>query len=87
VAAIAKRDLKVGERIKKGIGSFDVRGIAIKIDDDREHIPIGLVADVTIKRDVPEGKRLTFDDVELPDTLAARIWKEMLSKRVSEEAS
>jgi predicted homoserine dehydrogenase-like protein len=30
---IAKRDLKAGERIKKGIGSFDVRGIAVKIKE------------------------------------------------------
>ena len=80
VAAIAKRDLKAGDKIKKGIGSFDVRGIAVTIKEDMDHIPIGLVSGVTLRRDVAAGERLSFDDVELPDTLAARIWKELIEK-------
>ena len=80
VAAIAKRDLKAGEKIDKGIGSFDVRGIAVAIEDDMDHIPIGLVSDATLRRDVQAGERLSFDDVDIPNTLALRIWKEMLSK-------
>lgn len=77
---IAKRNLKVGEYIKKGIGSFDVRGIAVKIKEHKNHVPIGLMKDVKIIRDVPAGKELTFDDVELPDSLALKAWKSIEKK-------
>ena len=80
VATIAKRDLKAGEKIEKGIGSFDVRGIAVTIEDNTDHLPIGLVSNATLRRDVAAGERLTFDDIELPDTLALRIWKEIVAK-------
>ena len=55
VATIAKRDLKPGEIIKKGIGSFDVRGIAVKIKEHKGHVPIGLMQDAIIKRPVASG--------------------------------
>ena len=80
VATIAKRDLKAGDKIDKGIGSFDVRGIAIRIEDDINHIPIGLMSDVTLRKDVAVGERLSFDDVDIPDSLALRIWREMIEK-------
>ena len=74
---IAKRDLNPGDFIKKGIGSFDVRGIAIKIKENKNHIPIGLMGNVTIKKPVKKGEMLTFDDVEVPNTLAIKAWKEI----------
>jgi len=77
VAAIAKKDLSEGLVIKKGIGSFDVRGIAIKIKDHPSHIPIGLFSNVKLKRDIKAGEQITFDDIEVPNSLALRIWKEM----------
>jgi predicted homoserine dehydrogenase-like protein len=80
VTTIAKRDLKPGETIKKGIGSFDVRGIAVKIKEHKGHVPIGLMKDVLIKRPVAAGAELTFDDVELPDSLAVKAWKSIEKK-------
>jgi predicted homoserine dehydrogenase-like protein len=77
VAAVAKRDLAVGERIEKGIGSFEVRGIAVETEKVPNHVPIGLLADARIVRPVKEGQMLTFADVVLPDTLALRAWKEI----------
>ena len=74
-ATIAKRDLSVGEKIGKGIGSFDVRGIAVKIKEHKNHVPIGLMKNVVLTRDVPEGNVVTFDDVEVPDSLALRAWR------------
>ncbi len=74
-ATIAKRDLKAGESIKKGIGSFDVRGIAVKIKEHKNHVPIGLMKDVVLKRDIAEGSIVTFDDVEVPASLALTAWK------------
>ena len=84
VAAIAKRDLNPGDKIKKGIGSFDVRGIAVKIKDHKGHVPIGLMKDAIIKRLVVAGTELTFDDVELPDSLALRAWQS-IEKKVLED--
>jgi len=80
VTTIAKRDLKPGEKIKKGIGSFDVRGIAVRIKEHKGHVPIGLMKDVVIKRAVAAGSELTFEDVELPESLAVKAWKNIEKK-------
>ena len=80
VSTIAKRDLNPGETIKKGIGSFDVRGIAVRIKDHKGHVPIGLMKNAVIKRPVARGAELTFDDVELPESLAVNVWKSIENK-------
>lgn len=77
---IAKRDLKPGDTIEKGIGSFDVRGIVVKIKDNAGHVPIGLMSDVTLKREVKAGQQLTFDDIEIPESLAVTAWKTIEAK-------
>lgn len=82
IATIAKRDLKPGEKIKRGIGSFEVRGIAVEMKDNIGHIPIGLVSDAVIRRPVAEGTRLTFDDIEVPDSLALKAWKNIEEKMI-----
>lgn len=76
-AAVAKHDLQPGQEIKRGIGSFDVRGIAVEISRHSEHVPIGLLSDAVITRPVKEGQILTFDDVKLPPSLALRAWLEV----------
>ncbi|MCE7792513.1 NAD(P)-dependent oxidoreductase [Salipaludibacillus sp. CUR1] len=77
VAAIAKRKLFPGDKIIKGIGSFEVRGEAVKMKAEPEHIPIGLIADATVTRVVEEGQILTFSDAELPESLALKAWREV----------
>lgn len=77
VCAVTKHELKAGTHIHKAIGSFDVRGEAIFIEKHPNHVPIGLLADATLTRDLKEGEIVTFDDVELPQSLALDIWKEM----------
>lgn len=77
VAAVAKRDLPAGERISKGIGSFQVRGIAVETAEVPRHVPIGLLADARLVRPVKEGQLIAFDDVELPETLALHAWREI----------
>ncbi|WP_372638286.1 NAD(P)-dependent oxidoreductase [Cohnella sp.] len=76
-AAVAKRDLYPGHAIRRGIGSFDVRGIAVEIAAHSEHVPIGLLSDAVVVRPVREGQMLTFADVELPNSLALRAWLEI----------
>ncbi len=77
VVTVAKRDLPAGTRIDKGIGSFDVRGIAVKIADSPGALPIGLMDNAVITRPVEAGAHLTFDDVDLPDSLALEAWRQV----------
>ena len=70
VSAVAKRDLQPGERIPCGIGSFEVRGVAVRISDRPNHVPIGLMANAVVTREIRQGELISFDDVELPKSLA-----------------
>lgn len=83
VATIAKRKLEAGTYIDKGIGSMEVRGEAMMIADDPHHVPVGLMSNVRIKRDVEPGQLITFDDVEIPDSPAYMAWKETLKNVIS----
>ena len=76
VAAIAKRGLMPGQCIARAIGSFEVRGEATRIDDAPDHVPIGLLQDAVVTRRVGAGEMLTFNDIELPDSLALHAWLE-----------
>lgn len=78
VAAIAKRNIQAGEEITKGIGSFQVRGEAIRIATNPNHVPIGLLVNAVMKREMREGQIITFDDVELPSSLALSAWFETI---------
>ena len=73
IVGIAKTDLPVGTRIDRAIGGFQVRGEAACISDVRGHVPIGMIQNAVITRPVSAGQTLSFDDVELPDTLAHTI--------------
>ena len=77
IAAVAKRRLVPGDVIRRGIGSFEVRGVAIRIVDEPKHVPIGLLADATAVRQIEPGQLIASDDVELPDSLALRAWQEI----------
>lgn len=75
VAAIAKKTLTPGTVIRRYDRGFQIRGEAILIKDAPNHIPVGLISDVIITRRVEPGQMLTFDDVEVPDSLAYRAWR------------
>ncbi len=81
VAAYAKRNLMPGEEIDKGIGSFQVRGEAVRMANHQEHVPIGLLVNATIKRKIEAGEMLTFADVDLPDSLALTAWNEIANRQ------
>ncbi len=80
VATIAKRDLKVGEYIGKGIGSFDVRGIAVRIKENKDVLPVGLCENVTMRKEVKAGEKILFEDVSIPQSRALEIYNEIISK-------
>ncbi len=73
VMAVAKKDLSVGTLIERGIGGFEVRGIASKFSSHPNAVPIGLLEKVTITKPIEAGQILTFDDVEIPDSLALNV--------------
>jgi len=83
VAAIAKHDLEAGTPIPQAIGSFELRGEAVRIADEPEHVPIGLIQGAVLERDVPAGAIVTIADVSLPDSLAVRAWHELRARSSS----
>jgi predicted homoserine dehydrogenase-like protein len=78
VASIAKRTLQPGTIVNKGIGSFEVRGEAINICDASNMVPIGLMDQVHIKRVIEPGQIITFDDVDISESLALTAWLETI---------
>ena len=77
VAAIAKRDLAAGERISRGMGGFDLRGEAVLAEAAPGHVPLGIVLNAVLRRPVAAGGVLGWDDVELPDSLALRLTRQL----------
>lgn len=75
VAAVAKCDLAPGTRVPRGIGSFVVRGESVLLADHPDHVPIGLLEDAVIVSRVEAGQRLSWADVEVPDSLALTAWR------------
>ncbi len=78
VASIAKRPLSKGDFIEKGIGSFDTRGEAVRITDEPNHVPIGLLQNVRIKENIEEGQIIRFSDIDIPPSLATKAWSDTM---------
>ena len=79
VAAVVKKHISAGTFIDKGIGSMEMRGEAMNISEEPNHIPIGLMSQALIKRNVEPGQVLTFDDVEIQESLAYKAWTETIA--------
>jgi predicted homoserine dehydrogenase-like protein len=76
VAAVAKRDLRAGEKLD-GEGGFTVWGRAMRADESMGigALPIGLAHNVRLKGNVAAGRTLHWSDVDLPEgdeSVAAR---------------
>lgn len=84
VAAIAKRKISKGSAIKTAIGSFDVRGEAIALENHPSHVPIGLLGGATFVRDVEEGAIVDFEDVDLPTSRAMEMYLESSEESIAE---
>lgn len=68
--AVAKRDIKKGEKID-GIGGYCVRGVLETHADMKKNgnVPIGLVGGSSVaKRDIKDRAFLTVDDIELDES-------------------
>ena len=78
VVAVAKRDLKAGERLD-GIGGFCTYGLIDNATAARATaaLPIGLSEGCVLRRDVSKDSVLSFDDVEaLPGGVVEALWRE-----------
>lgn len=80
VVAVAKRSIEKGEFVKRGLGSFDVRGEAVKIKNSPQGVPIGLLHEAKLIKPIPEGQIISFSDVELPKTRALEIWQQTVAE-------
>lgn len=74
VAVLAKTELKPGTIIERALGSFLVRGEAVVIKSVPNHVPVGLMSKAVVTHTIEPGQTITFDDVEIPDTLAYQAW-------------
>jgi predicted homoserine dehydrogenase-like protein len=83
VVAVAKRDLKAGERLD-GIGGFCTYGLIENTATARATaaLPIGLSDGCVLLRDVAKDTTVTFDDVEQPvrDPLIEKLWREQCAR-------
>ncbi len=73
VAAIAKTPLRPGQKLVRAIGSFEVRGEAVRFQDCPDHVPIGVLQNATMVRTVEPGAIIDWDDVALPESRAVEI--------------
>ena len=87
VAAIAKRAMKPGELIERGIGGFQFRGEAIELAQHPDHVPIGLLRKTALKRAVEPGQIITFDDIDILPSRALDIVMEQRKPRLVEVES
>lgn len=77
VSAIAKRPLKRDTRIERALGGFDFRGRAFTFEKADHHVPLCLLQNARLVRDIDAGQVVRFDDVELPETCALRLYREI----------
>lgn len=78
VLAVAKRDLRAGERLD-AIGGFCTYGLIENTSAARaiDALPIGLAEGCTMARDVAKDAALTMADVTMPpERLSDRLWQE-----------
>lgn len=77
VMTVAKKDLKAGQNLD-GIGGYTVYGTIERAEVAKElnALPIGLVSrDTVLKQDVKKGEIITYDMVELKDTILLQLRK------------
>jgi len=77
VGAVAKKELKAGATIKKGAGGFDARGHAIQLAEHRDAVPVCLLKNTKVVRDIAPGEIIRFEHVELAENKALEIYRQI----------
>jgi predicted homoserine dehydrogenase-like protein len=81
VAAIAKRKIKKGETIERGAGGFAVRGVAVPFKENTGAVPICLLQNTPVLRDIEPGETLQFNDVDLAHSVALEIYQTLIPSK------
>ncbi|WP_019140749.1 NAD(P)H-dependent oxidoreductase [Noviherbaspirillum massiliense] len=82
VVAVAKRDLKAGERLD-GVGGFCAYGLIENHRTAREAnaLPIAMSDDCVLLRDISRDEVISFDDVRMPPRrLVDDLWQEQMRR-------
>ncbi len=82
IAAVAKKPLAKGTLIETALGGFDLRGEAVEIAGNEAAVPITLLDGARLTRALAPGEIVTEADVDLPETLAWRLYRETVPLRV-----
>lgn len=84
--AVAKRDLKAGEKIDS-IGGFTMYGLIERADVTRAEnlVPIGLAQGARLVNDVEQHIPLTYDDVELDESLTIFHLRQLQDRMIEQE--
>lgn len=82
VASVAKRKIHRDDIIQRGAGGFDVRGHAVRIADYPDAVPVCLLRNTRVIRDVEPGAIVKFDDVDMDDSNALRIYQEIVTPQI-----
>src|SRR5690606_1014135 len=83
VASIAKKKLIGGSVLEQAIGGMEVRGEVVEMSSEPSHVPIGLMNNARLRRNVEPGQLITYDDVDIPDSLAHNAWKETIKESIA----
>ena len=75
--AVAKRPLAAGTVLDKPIGGWDFRGEAVRIADEPDAPPIGLLDGAVLRHSVSPGQTIRLSDVDIPDSLAKKAWEHL----------
>lgn len=57
-----------------------LRGQTTEIKNDIEHVPAGLMFEVTTKKQIKAGQIVHFDDIIIPESEAYEAWMKILNK-------
>jgi predicted homoserine dehydrogenase-like protein len=79
ITAVAKGKIARGSVIEKGAGGFDVRGVAAKINTNKNAVPVCLLQNTKVIRDIEPGQIVCFDDVELPESNALNFYSQIIN--------
>ena len=80
VIALAKKELKPGERIDRAMGGFQCRGETAPFSSHHQHPPIGLLQNAIVERTIEAGAAIRWDQVSLPDSRALTLFRELLNE-------
>ena len=79
VASVAKRAIKAGDTIQRGAGGYDVRGVAVQLADHRDAVPICLLKETKVIKDIEPGDILRFEHVDFPNSTALDIYQKIIA--------